>query len=63
MLLAPDLVMRNNGIQIMTILDNLMADMREEGIIMLNKVVETFIRASPALGCETVKPILPRIFQ
>lgn len=62
-LLAPELVMRTHGIQIITICDNLMADMRTEGIVMLTKLVETYIRALPQLGCETVKPILPRIFQ
>lgn len=61
--LAPELVMRTNGVQIMTICDNLMADMRTEGVVMLTKVIENYIRASPALGCETVKPVLPRIFQ
>lgn len=55
--------MRTNGVQIMTICDSLMADMRSEGIVMLTKVVELYIRASPVLGCETVKPVLPRIFQ
>lgn len=62
-LLAPELVMRTNGVQIMSVCDNLMADMRTEGIVMLTKVVENYIRASPTLGCETVKPVLPRIFQ
>lgn len=47
----------------MTICDSLMADMRTEGIVMLTKVIENYIRVSPALGCETVKPVLPRIFQ
>lgn len=62
-LLAPELVMRTHGVQIITICDNLMADMRSEGIIMLTRLVETFIRASPTLGSETAQPILPRIFQ
>lgn len=62
-LLAPELVMRANGVQIMTICDSLMADMRTEGVVMLTKVVENYIRASPTLGCETVKPVLLRIFQ
>lgn len=62
-LLAPELVLTSNGIQLMIICDGLMSDMRSEGIVMLTKVVETFIRVSPALGCETTKPILPRIFQ
>lgn len=63
MLLAPDPVLSMQGHQIIVICDNLMADMRLEGVLMLTKVVETFVRASPGLGAETVKPILPRIFQ
>lgn len=63
MLLAPDLMMKTHGIQIITICDSLMADMRSEGIIMLTRLVESFIRASPSVGCETILPILPRIFQ
>ncbi|XP_025833971.1 importin-11-like isoform X1 [Agrilus planipennis] len=63
MLIAPELVMKTQGLQLMTACDSLMADMRSEGILMLTRVVENFIRASPNLGCETVKVILPRIFQ
>lgn len=63
MLLAPELVMRTQCSQIFQICDSLMADMRSEGVIMLCRLVETFIRASPTLGCETVKIILPRIFK
>lgn len=62
-LLAPELVLRSHGLQLITICDNLMSDMRSEGLVMLTRVIETFIRVSPVLGCETVKPILPRLFQ
>lgn len=63
MLLSPDVVMRTSGQQIVQICDNLMGDMRSEGIIMLCRLVETFIRAAPEIGSETVKTILPRIFE
>lgn len=62
-LLAPDIVMRTHGAQVITVCDSLMADMKNEGIVMLIRMLETFIRSSPALGCDTVFPILPRIFQ
>lgn len=62
-LLAPELVLRSHGLQLITICDNLMSDMRSEGLVTLTRVIETFIRVSPVLGCETVKPILPRLFQ
>lgn len=63
MLLAPELVMNTQGQHLMVICDSLMADLRFDGILLLTRLVETFIRASPVLGSETVKPILPRIFQ
>lgn len=62
-LLAPELVMRTQGAQIIQVCDGLMADLKNEGIVMLMKLVETFIRAVPLLGTETAMPILPRIFQ
>lgn len=62
-LLAPEMVMRTHGVQLMTICESLMSDMRSEGLVMLTKLVETYIRVSPTLGSETVKPVLPRIFQ
>lgn len=55
--------MRTNGIHLMKTLDGIMGDMKNEGVIMLMRLVETFIRALPGLGTETVSPILPRIFQ
>ncbi|KAJ8915196.1 hypothetical protein NQ315_015419 [Exocentrus adspersus] len=63
LLLAPELVMRTHGAQIIQVCDGLMADLKNEGIVMLMKLVETFIRAVPLLGTETTMPILPRIFQ
>lgn len=63
MLLDPDNVMQVHGRQIMEACDSLMADMRPEGIIMLAKLVEIFIKAKPVLGCETAQPILIRIFE
>lgn len=63
LLLAPELVMRTQGLQLIQVLDSIMGDMRNEGIIMLMRLVETFLRALPALGTETTVPILPRIFQ
>lgn len=63
LLLAPELVMRTNGLQLIQVLDGIMGDLKNEGIIMLMRLVETFIRVLPGLGTETVMPILPRIFQ
>nr|XP_022913125.1 importin-11 [Onthophagus taurus]XP_022913126.1 importin-11 [Onthophagus taurus] len=63
MLLDPENVMRTQGVEIIKICDGMMADMRNEGLIMLTRLVDTFIRANPEIGCETVKSILPRIFE
>nr|XP_023029960.1 importin-11 [Leptinotarsa decemlineata] len=63
LLLAPELVMRTSGIQIMQVCAGLISDLKNEGVVMLMRLVETFIRASPVLGAETVLPILPKIFE
>lgn len=55
--------MRTQGIQLVKVLDNLMGDMKNEGIIILMRLIECFLRVLPELGAETVVPILPRIFQ
>ncbi|KAF5289639.1 hypothetical protein FQA39_LY14997 [Lamprigera yunnana] len=63
MLLAPELVMKTQGFQIVSVCDGLISDLKMEGILFLTRLLETFIRALPQLGSETIKPILPRIFQ
>lgn len=63
MLLAPDLVMKSQTFEIMTILDNHMADMKNEGILVIARLVETFIKANPNFGAEACLPVLPRIFE
>ncbi|XP_045467255.1 importin-11 isoform X2 [Harmonia axyridis] len=62
-LLAPEVVMQTHGLQIMTLCSNMMADLKNEGIMMILRLVELYLRASPTLGPETVLPILPRIFE
>ncbi|KAF5275843.1 hypothetical protein FQR65_LT04081 [Abscondita terminalis] len=63
MLLAPELVMKTHGFQVVTMCDNLISDLKAEGVLILTRLLETFIRALPQLGSETIRPILPRIFQ
>ncbi|XP_017775673.1 PREDICTED: importin-11 [Nicrophorus vespilloides] len=62
-LLSPDVVMETQGRQIVTVCNSILSDMRTEGIVMVVGLMETFIRASPMKGCETVKLILPKIFE
>ncbi|CAG9854440.1 unnamed protein product [Phyllotreta striolata] len=63
LLLAPELVMRTQGIQLIQVCDGIMSDLKNEGVVMLLRLVETFLRASPGLGAESTLPILPRIFE
>uniref|UniRef100_A0AAR5PV48 Importin N-terminal domain-containing protein n=2 Tax=Dendroctonus ponderosae TaxID=77166 RepID=A0AAR5PV48_DENPD len=62
LLLAPEWVMRSQGNQLMSICVSLMSDLKNEGVVMLMRLVDSFIRAIPGLGSETVMPILPKIF-
>lgn len=62
LLLAPEWVMRSQGHQLMTTCASLMGDIKNEGVVMLIRLVDSFIRALPVLGSETVMPILPKIF-
>ncbi|CAH1959457.1 unnamed protein product [Acanthoscelides obtectus] len=63
LLLAPELVMRTHGSQLMQTCAGIMGDLNNEGVVMLMRVVETFIRVVPSLGTATATPILPKIFQ
>jgi len=63
LLLAPEWVMRSQGHQLMTTCASLMGDIKNEGVVMLIRLVDSFIRALPVLGSETVMPILPKIFE
>uniref|UniRef100_A0AAR5PQ38 Importin-7/11-like TPR repeats domain-containing protein n=1 Tax=Dendroctonus ponderosae TaxID=77166 RepID=A0AAR5PQ38_DENPD len=62
LVLAPEWVMRSQGNQLMSICVSLMSDLKNEGVVMLMRLVDSFIRAIPGLGSETVMPILPKIF-
>lgn len=63
LLLAPEMVMRAQGHRLIAVCDNLLGDMRPEGILLLTRLVETFIRALPDLGCQVVKPVLRKVFE
>lgn len=43
--------------------NDMLSDMRSEGIVMTMRLVETCLRASPNIATELVKPMLPRIFE
>ncbi|XP_066152603.1 importin-11 [Euwallacea fornicatus] len=63
LLLAPEWVMRSQGHQLITTCASMMGDLKNEGVIMLMRLVDSFIKALPLLGSETVMPILPKIFE
>jgi hypothetical protein len=43
--------------------NDMLSDMRSEGIVMTMRLVETCQRASPNIATQLVKPMLPRIFE
>ncbi|CAG2067569.1 unnamed protein product [Timema podura] len=43
--------------------NEMLADMRSEGIVMTMRLIETCLRSAPGIAQEIVKPILPRVFE
>jgi hypothetical protein len=43
--------------------NDMLSDMRSEGLVMTMRLVETCLRASPNIATVLVKPMLPRIFE
>ncbi|KAL1492056.1 hypothetical protein ABEB36_012554 [Hypothenemus hampei] len=63
LLLAPECVMRSQGLQIISICAGMINDLKNQGVVMVMRLVDTYIRVLPSLGSETVMPILPKIFE
>lgn len=63
LLLAPELVMRTHGSQIISVLNGMIGDLKNEGVVVVLRLLDTFIRVSPQLGSETVLPILTKILE
>ncbi|XP_063215647.1 importin-11-like isoform X3 [Bacillus rossius redtenbacheri] len=61
-LLAPDLFLKTYGEPIIMHCDDILSDMRSEGVVLTMRLVETYLRAAPSLATDVVKPILPRVF-
>ncbi|XP_063215721.1 importin-11-like isoform X2 [Bacillus rossius redtenbacheri] len=61
-LLAPDLFLKTYGEPIIMHCDDMLSDMRSEGVVLTMRLVETYLRAAPSLATDVVKPILPRVF-
>lgn len=62
-LLSPEEFLNAYGEVIVSSCNDMLSDMRSEGIVMTMRLVETCLRASPNISTELVKPMLPRIFE
>ncbi|XP_069689548.1 importin-11 isoform X2 [Periplaneta americana] len=62
-LLSPEEFLNVYGELIVSSCNDMLSDMRSEGIVMTMRLVEMCLRASPNLSTELVKPMLPRIFE
>ncbi|PSN49429.1 Importin-11 [Blattella germanica] len=62
-LLSPDEFLKVYGTMIICSCNDMLSDMRSDGIVMTMRLVEMCLRAAPNVATELVKPMLPRIFQ
>ncbi|XP_014244545.1 importin-11 [Cimex lectularius] len=62
-LLAPNEFLQVYGERVVQALKDIMIDMRPEGLVVVGKLVELFLRANPSLSCVLVKPLLPKLFE
>ncbi|XP_049837055.1 importin-11 isoform X1 [Schistocerca gregaria] len=62
-LLGPEQFLKTYGEVIINLCNDMLADMRSEGVIMTMRLVETCLRAAPTLFPEILEPMLPRIFE
>jgi len=62
-LLNPDIYLQRFGKAVVTTCAYLLTDLRPEGIGVVMKLFEAFLRSKPDYGIELLKPILPDIFR
>lgn len=62
-IIYPEFFSEKYGNVICAELNTSMSDMRAEGIAMVLRCVETFLRTSPVSGPSAIKPIVGKIFQ
>lgn len=63
LLLNPDFVIVNHGVQLIRTLDGLMSDLRFEALIVLARLFETMLCISPTKASEIIKIVMPRIME
>lgn len=62
-IIYPEYFTEKYGVLICTELNSSMSDMRAEGIAMVLRCVETFLRTSPINGPNAIRPMIGKIFQ
>ncbi|GLH14983.1 Importin-11 [Gryllus bimaculatus] len=62
-LLAPEEFLKVYGELIISSCNDMLSDIRSEGIVMTMRLVEMCLRAAPSISVELVKPMLTRIFE
>nr|CAD7589784.1 unnamed protein product [Timema genevievae] len=62
-LLSPEQFLKMYGEIVVASANEMLADMRSEGIVMTMRLIETCLRSAPGIAQEIVKPILPRVFE
>ena len=61
--LSPQEFLRENGTATVETLRSILGDLRSEGVLMVMRLLEAFLKASPQYAPQVIKPLLPRIFK
>ena len=61
--LSPQEFLRENGTVIIETLRSILGDLRPEAVLMVMRLFEACLKASPQQATQVLKPLLPRIFE
>ncbi|XP_033230848.1 importin-11 isoform X2 [Belonocnema kinseyi] len=61
--LSPQEFLRENGTVIIDTLRSILGDLRPEEVLMVMRLFEACLKASPQQATQVLKPLLPRIFE
>lgn len=62
-LLNPEVYLQRYGKDVVNTCGYLLSDLRPDGIVMIMKLFEAYLRSKPDYGIELLKPVLPDIFK
>lgn len=62
-LLNPEVYLQRYGKEVVNTCGYLLSDLRPDGIVMIMKLFEAYLRSKPDYGIELLKPVLPDIFK